>query len=334
MSNKTAKTLFIHSPFATEYAGLYQELLSGIASYQQLGNRLIQLGEQAHACRQFEKVKEIGQILSNLPIRRFQAIGYYFLAVAANSKGNGDQDRARKLYETVAETAPILYRAKAILSLGAVSFNAGNFDSALYYFKETLKVSGFNIASLEAIRGMAVLKAVEGAHDHAIKDLESVLPIIKHVPPYNYFDFLNSYAVELGQVGRMDEAENVSKLTIASPFAPYYPEWQSTYSEIRSRRKRRSTISISRSQSEWVEDEEIDSQPAETNLIPFPVSRSVNELMSAPVSSPETLGREITPIQLLGIILKVKLRERITDEEIDRICMAYFNAVMDIWPQK
>ncbi|MGA9769685.1 MAG: hypothetical protein WBV94_11635 [Blastocatellia bacterium] len=108
----------------------------------------------------------------------------------------------------------MLYRAKAILSLGAVSFNTGNFDSALYYFKESLKVTEFNIASLEAIRGIAVLKAAEGSHNHAIKDLESVLPVIKHVPPYTYFDFLNSYAVELGEAGRMDESddENLSTL--------------------------------------------------------------------------------------------------------------------------
>ena len=309
-------------------------MLSGILDFQQLGNKLIQLAEQAHAFRQFDKVKELGHLLSNIPIKRYQGIGYYFLAVAANSKGNGDQDEARKLYEAAAESAPMLYGAKAILSLGAVSFNTGNFDSALYYFKETLKVSGFSIASLEAIRGMAVLKSVEGSHDHAIKDLESVLPILKHVPPQHYYDFLNSYAVELNETGRTDEAENVSRTTIASPFAPYYPEWRSTCSEIRSTRKRRSTIRISRLQIEFVEDEEIDFQPAETNLIPFPVSRSVNELMTMPVTSPERLGREITPIELLGIVLKVKLKERITDQEIDRICMACFNAVMDIWPQK
>jgi hypothetical protein len=69
MSNKTAKTLFIFPPLATDYAGLYQELLRGVASYQQLGDRLIRLGEQAHAFRQFDKVKEVGGLLSNIPIK-------------------------------------------------------------------------------------------------------------------------------------------------------------------------------------------------------------------------------------------------------------------------
>jgi len=95
------------SPLTTKYAGLYQELLKGFRSYEHLGNRIIQLGEQAHAFRQFDKVLEAGQILSNLPIKKYQAIGHYFLAVAFNRKGNGDQDKARKLYETVADTAPM-----------------------------------------------------------------------------------------------------------------------------------------------------------------------------------------------------------------------------------
>jgi len=59
-----------------------------------LGNLLVRRGEQAHAARQFDKVKEIGLLLSNTPIKRYRAIGYYFLAVAANSVGNGDQDEA------------------------------------------------------------------------------------------------------------------------------------------------------------------------------------------------------------------------------------------------
>src|ERR1044071_6753532 len=153
MSNKTAKNLFIHSPFASEYAGLYQELLSGVASYQKLGDRLIQLGEQAHACRQFDKVKEIGHLLFNIPIKSFQAIGHYFLAVAANSKGNGDQDEARKLFELVVDTAPDAYKVKAILSLGALAFHRSDFDSALYFFQETIKTEKLSTESIQAIRG-------------------------------------------------------------------------------------------------------------------------------------------------------------------------------------
>jgi tetratricopeptide (TPR) repeat protein len=321
MSNKTANTLFILSPYATEYTGLYQELLSGVATYQQLGNRLIRLAEQAHAFCQFDKVKVLGQLLSNIPIKHYQAIGYYFLAVAANSKGNGDQDKARKLYETAAETAPMLYRAKAILSLGAVSFNKGKFDSALYYFKEALKVSGFNIASLETIRGMAVLKAVDGSHDHAIKDLESVLPIIKHVPPHTYFDFLNSYAVELGEVGRNNEAEDVSRLTIASPFAPYYPEWQSTYSEIRSSRKRPRYVQVKAkaeqpsNQQTALEIYEPDIEP-DTNLLMFR-GRKPMYSQAPHYSHIEAAGDQFTAQQKRTIIVDIVCN--LDDADLDRL---------------
>jgi hypothetical protein len=119
-----------------------------------------------------------------------------------------------------------------------------NFDSALYFYQEPIKAGKLSIASIHAIRAISHLKSVEGSHNHAVKDLESVLPLIKYMPPQHYYDFLNSYAVELSEVGRIEEAENISRLTIASPFAPYYPEWQSTYSEIRSSRKRPRYVQI------------------------------------------------------------------------------------------
>ena len=68
MSKETDSSFFILSPSA-KLTGFYQQLLQGIGSYRQLGGRLIQLGEQAHAFRQFDRVKEMGQLLSNIPIK-------------------------------------------------------------------------------------------------------------------------------------------------------------------------------------------------------------------------------------------------------------------------
>jgi hypothetical protein len=64
MSKDTDKSLFIVSSMPR----LYQGLLKGVGSYLHLGNRLIQIAEQAHAFRQFDKVKEIGLILSNVSL--------------------------------------------------------------------------------------------------------------------------------------------------------------------------------------------------------------------------------------------------------------------------
>ena len=40
---------------------------------------------------------------------------------------------------------------------------------------------------------------------------------------------------------------------------------------------------------------------------------------------------EVTPIQLLGIILKIVLKERITDEEVETICSVYYQTVNEWW---
>jgi hypothetical protein len=76
------------------------------------------------------------------------------------------------------------------------------------------------------------------------------LPLVRFAPPKVRLDCLNSYAGELSEVGRLQEAESISSLVIVSPLAHYYPEWQETLSDVRSKRRRRSTITISRPQIE------------------------------------------------------------------------------------
>ena len=39
----------------------------------------------------------------------------------------------------------------------------------------------------------------------------------------------------------------------------------------------------------------------------------------------------VTPIQLLGVILKAVLKDRITDEEIENICSNYYKTIEDWW---
>ncbi len=297
-------------------------MLSGILSFQHLGNRLIQLAEQAHAFRQFDKVKEIGQLLSNIPIKNYQAIGHYFLGVAANSMGNGDQDKAKRLFEIAVDTAPDAYKIKSVLSLGALAFNRLNFDSALYFYQEPIKAGKLSIASIHAIRAISHLKSIEGSHNQAVKDLESVLPLIKHMPPQHYYDFLNSYAVELGEVGRMDEAENVSRLTIASPFAPYYPEWQSTFSEIKASRKRPRYVQIKANPVQEISDQETDLEIYEpeiepdSNLLMF---RGQKPLYSqVPHYSPiDTAGDQFTAQQKRTIIVDIVCN--LDEADLDRL---------------
>lgn len=54
-----------------------------------------------------------------------------------------------------------------------------------------------------------------------------------------------------------------------------------------------------------------------------PVPEDVEEALRAAKAA----GFSITPLQLLGVVLKLVLKERITDAEIDRISSVYYDTV-------
>ncbi|MFL6214658.1 MAG: hypothetical protein ACJ74J_12290 [Blastocatellia bacterium] len=126
---------------------------------------------------------------------------------------------------------------KATLSLGALALHRKDYDSALYFYQETIKAGKLNDASLQALKAIGVIKAIDGDHRQAVKNLEGILPVTKYAPAHIYFDILNSYAVELGEVGRKDEARHIMRYVLASPFAFAYPEWRETAEDLKSARR-------------------------------------------------------------------------------------------------
>jgi hypothetical protein len=76
-----------------------------------------------------------------------------------------------------------------------------------------------------------------------LRDLEKLLPTINYAEPRLYFDFLNSYATELNEAGRKQEARNISRIVLASPFIQAYPEWQETARDLKE--PARSIVTIS-----------------------------------------------------------------------------------------
>lgn len=310
-----------------KHTELYQQLLKGVENYQRLGSRLIQFGEQAHAFRDFDRVREIGRALSNLPIKSFQSIGYYFLAIAANNLGQGDQEEARRLFERAAGSAPAEYKAKAMLSLAAVSADARDYESELYYYNEIIKVDPLSHTSIEAARGMAIFKACEGYHHQAVKELERLLPLARYAPRHIQLANLNSYAVELSEVGRLEEAKHASSIPVASPLARAYPEWQRTFTEVNQKlQKRRSTVafSIPEPKPEPEPATEPASEPKLAKIIKFPQPKPAESYKSAEVPA-------LTPIQWLAVMLKVTYGDRSSDEEISRFCAAYLDLVVHFY---
>ena len=225
MSVTTAITGFIH----TSVAGLYQELLASGFSFQGVANRLIEIAENAHAFRQYDRLHEAGEILSNFPLKQYRHIGQFYLVLSSCRSGLGNIRQARPLLERLAIVAPMQFRARAMQLLAATYGTERNPEQELYFFVESLKTGASTFLGL---RGIALLKAKEGYHKQALKDLESLYSFARYTPPCLYFDYLNSLAVELGEVGRKYEARNIIQSVVASPYAIAYPEWRETAEEL------------------------------------------------------------------------------------------------------
>lgn len=221
---------------------LYQQLLAGIVSYETLGNRIIERIKIAHAFRQVETVKELAGLLLNIPIKEHQLIGQYYLVWCQSRDGQ----YSNFLLENIIERSET-YKTKALISKAAFEIYKGNTNNALHFYGEAIKTSLTLSEYIEASRGAATVKGLEGFSKAALADLEKLIPIIRHAEPAIYYSVLNSYAVELGEAGRIEEAANISKIVLASPFVFAYPEWRETRNEIALRGyKSRSVVSVSK----------------------------------------------------------------------------------------
>ena len=202
---------------------LYQHLFNGISSFEELGNRLIQKAECAKALRRTEVLEEIVSMLASFPVREYQLIGQYYKGLSEYLKGGKPQ----QIFETVLEKSSS-YKAKALIGLAALEAQKGNYESELQLFTQASKFANSPSLYAEIHRSISVVRAKEGFHKQALGELESMFPYIRHADLYAYCQYLNSYAVELGEVGRIEEAQNVCNIVLASPFINAYPEWRET----------------------------------------------------------------------------------------------------------
>ncbi|MFP5262506.1 MAG: hypothetical protein ACLGJB_11430 [Blastocatellia bacterium] len=236
MSKQTANSLFIDFSLRR----FYQQILGGIVSFEGLGNRIINRIKIARAFRQTDVVRQLSSILINFPVREYQLIGEYYEVWCDYRESKCRTEVLEKIIEQ-SKT----YKTKALFSLAAFEGRKGRIETSFHLYEESLKTAPTVSEQIEVLRSIAVLKAGEGFHTSSLKDLESILPFIHHSEPLAYYDFLNSYAIELGEAGRIEEAQNVSRLTLASPYAFAYPEWRETEQDLALRGyKSRSSVRV------------------------------------------------------------------------------------------
>lgn len=253
MSKQTKTSFLISSPWFE----LYQKLLTGIGSYEELGRRIVNQIKLYHSFRQKDKVREMGLILANFPLKEFHLIGQYYLVRC----GSGEKKDHPYILEQVIEQSQT-YKTRALQSRAAHDVYQGKLTEALSFYMECFKTHLTISEYSETAKAIAYIKSVEGFHESALKDLENLIPLLKYAEPFAYYDILNSLAVELGEAGRKEEARNVSRIVLASPFINAYPEWQETARDLKG--PARSFAALNRSPS------------SPRNVLPMPLAEQGN----------------------------------------------------------
>lgn len=175
-----------------------------------------------------------------LPIaNRLESVARYYQALCTWRRG--DVDNARQSLERVVEEASPHYRTRALQIIGLTYHERGEIDAALRFYLAAAKGAAENDlpALIESQRITAVVRSIHGDHKRALADLESLFPSVRAISkhsPVLYYEFLNSLAVELGEVGRLAEAGAALSIALASPFASVYSEWSETRDEIAAKR--------------------------------------------------------------------------------------------------
>jgi len=205
--------------------------------------QLIQSAETSYYLRDIQSQHEIALLLQSFGYP-FSQVGKYYESIYLFR--SGQYDKARELLECVADSAPAGYRSKALLSLAAVEERIGRFEESL---RLRLQISAIDdpVRLLEVQCSLAARRGIEGEHRGALRDLERFLPLAHIIGKRRhpvYFSFLNSYAVELAESNRTEEAEQVASVIAASPFISRYPEWQETVAEIAAKRKRAPFVAV------------------------------------------------------------------------------------------
>ena len=220
-------------------------------SNEVVARRLVALSEEALAFRRYDLLKRASDVLRSLPVTKtYKTAALYYHQLCVQDLGRGDLDRAEALLGSLIQAGGPKYRGRALTSLGAIQKTKGDCGTAFKVYTEARRVGesdeSFDLPTVLAANKMiAVLKSLDGSHNSALRQLESMLPLAKIVERQNrvvYEDYLNSLAVELAIAGRWQDARSASSLAIASPYEFAYPEWHDTYDDIMLRVKSRSVL--------------------------------------------------------------------------------------------
>jgi len=352
------------------YQGIAQNLIRGLNTRHALAEfaaKIASVADDAYLIRQFDVVDYVARLLVNLPLSpQLESVGHYYQALTLNRATHGDIVGAGSVFQRVADNAPPRYRGRAMLALGANSLRVGDHQGAIPFYREVTRIAKRDrifdpMMIYTAGRMIAVIKGMNGSHLDAVADLEGMLPLVRmasSLQPYVYYDYLNTLAVELGELGRLEQARRASEIAIASPFARAYPEWRETFEDIeaKSQRSSRSIVGVRQSLSETDQIRQPVSRTKADNLLRLPApeprapdsredypqdsrARVLNfqQWKTAIKASSRAIPEEVTPEQRRRMTTGEKLirlmdlisQDETDDETIDRILEAVEEIVLN-----
>ncbi|MGH9764657.1 MAG: hypothetical protein ACREAC_27795, partial [Blastocatellia bacterium] len=200
------------------------------------GRRLLGLARQAHIDRRFELLEDISNFTCKLlPDTRFARTAQYHRAYCSYQKRKDDQSRAE--LEISIEFTPPSYKPGALLALACTYLHANHIPDFAAISRDAIRASrGISILSeVHGLRNIAISRSLEGDHLRALAIFESLSPITDSIAvqyPADRLSHLNSLAIELGEVGRVNEANRIIDYVLSTPLAKNQPEWQHTKLEL------------------------------------------------------------------------------------------------------
>jgi tetratricopeptide (TPR) repeat protein len=282
--------------------------------------QLVDLAERCYCLKDAQGQHELGLLLEECP-SPFDLVGNYYEAIYLNQLNLFDE--AKKRLERVYEYGPTIYRAKALLSLGAVEQRSGNLDEAM---RLRLQASSLDIPSVavESQIGIASLLGAYGDHRHAVKNLEQFLPLARMINRDTplYYDYLNSFAVELSDSGRAEEARNVINLVLSTPYVRHYSNWLDTGKEIYRKSYRSSIVSMPKVR---FEKPELNPEPKQeirpASIISFPRLKEAPEPQMLEPMTPQEI-RELTLSEKREFILAAIRIGEMSEFEYDKLMVS------------
>jgi hypothetical protein len=212
-------------------------ILAAIKSEREMANLgafLVDLTRRAHIQREHSVVTALCHEIRELPLPlAIQSMATYYSLLSDTT----DLESSREKFLQIACNATPGLRERALLQAATTSSVVGDLESATHYALEAAAAArGVDpLTHIQALRFLAICKSIEGDHSGALADLRALwLPTqaIRRDYPADYLEYLNSLAVELGELGRIQEALSVLAIPLASSVAERFPNWLDTKREI------------------------------------------------------------------------------------------------------